>query len=170
MSTAKLPKMTGFTFDSPISHSTSAYEKANRRQNNAYALPSDKAKKTQPLLDQLKRKARKSFGGSGVLSSAVKAEYVPPTPAKESRFFRLPLSVREKIYGYIVGQGELLHVMLRYRSAPSRWRVAYRRCRAGGHVENCVLKDCKEFHDFVKGSYFGYFDHVGGLFRTCRDM
>lgn len=163
----------GFYFDAPISHHTSAYDKANRSRSTSYTLPLAKSKTTPALLDQLKRKARKHLGGSDGSSSSravVSAEAIRPTPAKQSRFFRLPLSVREKIYGHIAGQGELLHVLLRYRSAPSRWRVAYRRCRAGGNVENCVLKDCREFHDFVKGSYFGYFDHVGGLFLSCRDM
>jgi len=48
--------------------------------------------------------------------------------------------------------------------------VAYRRCGAGGNVENCILKNCREFHDMLKGSYYGYFDHVSGLFLSCRDM
>lgn len=163
----------GFHFDAPISHSTSAYDKANRSRSTAYALPSTKSKKTPALLDHLKRKAHKPFSGFGSASSSrtdAKAEYNSPTPAQQSRFFRLPLSVRQKIYGYIVGQHELLHVLLRYRAAPSRWRVAYRRCGADGVVENCVLKNCKEFHDLMKGSYYGYFDHVSGLFLSCRDM
>lgn len=166
--------MPGFTFDSPISHSASAYDKAHRSHttplSRVYAIPSSKSKKKPALLDKLKSKARKPFGGSGSSSSSRALHKTPPTPAKESPLFRLPLAVREKIYGIAIGQHELLHVLLRYRSSPSRWKVAYRRCRAGGHVEDCVLKDCREFHDVVKGSYYGYFNHVGGLFLTCRDM
>lgn len=165
--------MGGFTFDSPISHSSSAYDKAHRSRSTTYSLPSSKSKRTPTLLDKLKRKARKSFSGPGGPPSPLAvdtAKSTSPTPAKQSRFFRLPLAVREKIYGHVVGQSELLHILLRYRAAPSRWKVAYRRCGAGGNVEYCVLKQCREFHDFVKGSYYGYFDHVGGLFLTCRDM
>src|ERR1700760_539147 len=104
----------GLYFDAPISAWSSAHDKASRSRSTAYALPSTKSKKTPALLDQVKRKARKSFGGSGGLSSSragATAESIRPTPAKQSRFFRLPLAVREKIYGYIVGQGELLHIL-----------------------------------------------------------
>lgn len=163
----------GFHFDAPISHSTSAYDKTNRRRTTDYTLPSSKNKKTPALLDQLRSRARRPFGMSGdpyPSRGIIKPELINPTPAKESRLFQIPLSVRQKIYGYIVGQGELLHILLRYRAAPSRWRVAYRRCGADGLVENCVLKNCKEFHDLMKGSYYGYFDHVSGLFLTCREM
>lgn len=161
----------GFTFDSPISHSYSAYDKAHRTRSTAYNLPLPKPRIT--LLDKLRRKGRMSFGGFGGPPSSLAvgtARSIIPGPAKESRFFRLPLAVREKIYSYLVGQDELLHILLRYRARPSRWKVAYRRCTAGGDVDYCVMHRCREFHDFVKASYFGYFDHVGGLFLTCQDM
>lgn len=161
----------GLTFESPISISTSAYEKAHRRQYTAF--PSFRPKKPPAPLEKLKHKARKAFGGSGNSSSSVPdrtAKSISPTPAKESHLFRLPLGVRQKIYGFVVGQHELLHIMLRYRAAPTRWKVAYRRCAAGGIVEDCVLQNCREFYNVSHGSYYGYFDHVGGLFRTCRDM
>src|SRR5258706_14105852 len=133
----------GFTFDSPISHSSSAYDKAHWSRSRTYDLPSSKSKRTPTVLDKLKRKSRELFGESGASPSSLAvhtAKSINPTPATQSLFFRLPLAVREKIYGYVVGQNELLHILLRYRSSPSRWEVAYRRCGAGGHVEDCVLK------------------------------
>lgn len=171
LSKTQLSKAMGLTFASPISYSSSAYDKAHRTRSTAYTLPLPKHKTT--LLERLKSKSRKSFGGFGGPNSYLAvdtAKSLSPGPAKQSRFFRLPLAVREKIYGYIVGQNELLHMLLRYRAAPSRWKVAYRRCTAGGNVDYCILHRCREFHDFVKASYFGYFDHVGGLFRSCQDM
>jgi len=161
----------GFTFDAPIPHSSSAYNKAHRTQSTAYTLPLPKPKTT--LLSNLKHKGRKAFGGivgppSSLAVDTVKS--ISSSPAIPSRFFRLPLAIREIIYGHVIGRNELLHILLRYRAAPSRWKVAYRRCGAGGNVDYCVLHGCKEFHDTVKASYFGYFDHVGGLFLTCRDM
>lgn len=163
----------GLTFEAPFSLWSSAYDKAHRsRPKSPYALPSPKSR-TQVSLDKLKRRASKALGGSGGSSSATAGqtdEPINPTHARQSQFFRLPLDVRERIYGLAIGRNELLHILLRYRSSPSRWEVAYRRCGAGGKTEDCVLKDCRQYHDLVKGSYYGYFDHVGGLFLTCRDM
>jgi hypothetical protein len=158
----------GFTFDSPISHSYSAHDKAHRTRSTAYKLPLPKPRTT--LLEKLRHKGRMSFGGPLSSLAVGTARSIIPVPAKESRFFRLPLAVREKIYGYLVGQDELLHILLRYRARPSRWKVAYRRCTTGGDVEYCFMYRCRELHDFVKASYFGSFDHVGGLFLTCQDM
>ena len=160
--------MTRWYLDAPVSQWSSAHDKAHRPRSTVTPIPSTASKKTAALLDRLKRRTSRSSSATSPVS--INASYVEPTLAKESLFFRLPLSVRHKIYGYIVGQGELLHILLRYRSAPSRFRVAYRRCAAHGIVENCILKDCREFHDSVKGSYYGRFDHVGGLFRACKDM
>jgi hypothetical protein len=162
--------MTRFYLDAPVSQWSSAHTKANRPRSTVEPLPASVSTRHK-LTNQLKNKARKAFSGSRSSTRSLPvAEPIWPTAAKESRFFRLPLHVRQKIYGYLVGQNELLHVLLRYRSAPSRWRIAYRRCNASGNVENCYLKDCREFHDLVKGSYFGRFDRVGGLFLSCRDM
>jgi len=165
----------GLTFDSPVSVSVSstAYDTSHRRESTAYASLTSKSKKSLGSLEKLKRKARKAFGGSGSSPSSLAvntAKFISPTPAKQSHLFRLPLAVRQKIYGFIVGQDELLHIMLRYRAAPTRWKVAYRRCAAGGNVENCVLKNCREYYNVSNGSYYGYFDNVGGLFQVCRDM
>ena len=163
----------GFIFDSPISIFSSAYEVTHRRKSTAYPSLTSKSKKSPASLEKLKCKARKAFSGSGSSPSSLAvdtAKFTNPTPAKQSHLFRLPLAVRQKIYGFIVGQHELLHIMLRYRAAPTRWKVAYRRCAAGGVVEDCVLKNCREFYNVSHGSYFGYFDHVGGLFLACRDM
>jgi len=157
--------MPGFYLDAPTSLWSSAYDKAHRTRSTAYALPVSKSKAKPALLAKLK-----SLGKSDKASSPVVHSVIHSTPALESQFFRLPLAVREKIYGYVVGQNELLHMLLRYRSSPPRWEVAYRRCGAGGRTEDCVLKHCREFHDHRKGSYFGYFNHVGGLFLTCRDL
>ncbi|RFU26991.1 hypothetical protein B7463_g9354, partial [Scytalidium lignicola] len=161
----------GFTFEAPFSAWSSAYDRAHRSRNTAYVLPVSNSKRTPASVDKLKRKASKALGGAGRphSSSAVHTSS-STTHAGQSQFFRLPLAVREKIYGILIGQNELLHILLRYRSSPSRWEVAYRRCGAGGHTEDCILKGCREFHDRVKGSYFGYFDHVGGLFLSCRDI
>jgi hypothetical protein len=153
--------MTRFYLEAPTSLHASAHDKSHRSRSTVTPIPSTRSKKTTALLDQIKRKVRKSLSGSGPSRTFVRAEPIRPTAASESRFFRLPLSVREKIYGYLVGQNELLHILLRYRSAPARWRVAYRRCSANGNVENCYLKDCREFHDLVKGSYYGNFDRIG---------
>jgi hypothetical protein len=155
----------GFYLDAPTSLWSSAYDKAHRTRSTAYALPVSKSKAKPALLAKLK-----SLGKSDKASSPVVHSVIHSTPALESQFFRLPLAVREKIYGYVVGQNELLHMLLRYRSSPPRWEVAYRRCGAGGRKEDCVLKHCREFHDHRKGSYFGYFNHVGGLFLACRDL
>ncbi|KAH8799709.1 hypothetical protein F5884DRAFT_810959 [Xylogone sp. PMI_703] len=161
----------GLTFEAGFSLWSSAYDKAHRTRDTRYVLPVSKSKRTPASLDKLKRRASKAFRGpSGPQSSHAAQATSSPTPARQSQFFRLPLAVREGIYGYVVGRHELLHILLRYRSSPSRWEVAYRRCGAGGKVEDCVLKGCREYHDVVKGSYYGYFDHVGGLFLTCRDV
>jgi hypothetical protein len=163
----------GLTFDAPISLTATAYDKANRRQSTIYALPVSRVERTPSLLEKLKVKTRKPFRKSGGSSSshAVRtAKSISPKPATESQLFRLPLAVRQKIYGYLVGQNELLHILLRYRSAPSRCEVAYRRCGAGGDVQNCAVRSCREFHNVLKGTFYGYFNHVGGVFLTCRDM
>ncbi|RDW57608.1 hypothetical protein BP6252_13690 [Coleophoma cylindrospora] len=165
----------GFYFDAPTSLTASAADKVERsRRRTSSSLLSSKrasasAASSNPFLGKLKRIAH----GESSSSPSLKAQdhkSVNPTPTRQSQFFRLPLDLRQKVYGYIVGQNELLHVLLRYRASPARWRVAYRRCHAGGIVDDCALKNCREFHDLVKGSYYGKFDNVGGLFLTSRDI
>ena len=93
-----------------------------------------------------------------------------PTPAVDSLFFRLPLGVRQKIYGYVVGQHEVLHVLMKRKASHRPYGVVYRRCRAGGDTTYCIMATCKGFLDVANGVYFGSFDRVGGLLLTSRDM
>jgi hypothetical protein len=169
----------GFTFDSPISFGSSAYDKTNRRRSAPSALPSSKAKKkstTDATSDSffagISHRIRDRVSRSGPGASTLGSNVRPPTqtPAVDSLFFRLPLILRQKIYGYIVGQNEILHILLRRNASHLPYGVAYRRCRADGIVDDCVVEKCREFLDIADGAYFGSFDRVGGLLLTCRDM
>jgi hypothetical protein len=174
----------GLTFDSPISISSSAYDKAHRRRSTLSALPSTKSTGSPSFLTNLKQSIRKPFRrpSDPIPNSTPKpSKSTPATTAADSPFFRLPLSLREQIYGYVVGRHEVLHILLKKnRKATSHnssgYTIAYRRCRAGGNGnenekgEDCISATCKEFLDVVNGAYFGNFDGVGGLLLSCRDM
>lgn len=66
----------------------------------------------------------------------------------------------------------MLHILMKRKASclPYGYGVAYRRCRAGGNIEDCIMKKCREFLDVAEGVYFGSFDRVGGLLLTSRDM
>jgi hypothetical protein len=138
---------------------TSAYEKARRLKSTVSKLPS---------------RAVTAFlsAGSSSLSISAATEASKPVPAAESPFFRLPLELRETIYGLVVGRREMLHIMM-MRRLPNRLipPLVHRRCPAGGNLEECILHDCKRFLlEGGKGVYYGSFNNIGGLLFSCRDM
>jgi hypothetical protein len=172
----------GLTFDSPISISSSAYDKAHRRRSTLSALPSTKSTGSPSFLTNLKQSIRKPFRrpSDPIPNSTPKpSNSKPATTAADSPFFHLPLALREQIYGYVVGRDEVLHILLKKnRKAASQnssgYTIVYRRCRACGNVnekgKDCISATCKEFLDIVNGAYFGNFDSVGGLLLSCRDV
>ena len=163
----------GFTFDAPISINTNAYDKAHRRRSSTpSALPSSKPKRnstpgppSSSFLTNLTHRLRNRCARP---STAV--SHANPTPATDPLFFRLPLTLRQQIYGYLVGQKEVLHILLKRKASSLPYGVAYRRCRAGGNVEDCITEKCREFLDIADGTYFGSFDRIGGLLLACWDM
>jgi hypothetical protein len=165
----------GFTFDSPISAGSSAYDKSHRRRSTT-SSKSRRKSTTAPtsnsflanLIHSIRNRGRPSPPTSSTLASNVQPP--APTPAVDSLFFRLPLRLRQKIYGYIVGQDEVLHILMKRKASHLPYGVAYRRCRAGGNIEDCVIKKCRELLDVGDGVYFGPFDSVGGLLLASRDM
>ena len=74
------------------------------------------------------------------------------------------------IYGYVLGQDEIVHVLL-WRKAPKNSSFAgHRRCRAGGSRDDCGIASYREFLDVVNKVYFGCFDDVISLLLACLDM
>jgi hypothetical protein len=169
-----------FTFDSPLSIGSSAYDKAHRRRRSApSALASTKSKThattgptSNSFLANLVPRIRNRVGTSGSISAAAGSNVQPsnPTSAVNSLLFRLPLALRQKIYGYVVGKDEVLHILLKRKASHLPYSVAHRRCRAGGNTDDCIIKRCREFLNVADGSYFGSFDRIGGLLLTSRDM
>ena len=119
----------GFTLDSPISHSASAYDKMDRSRSD-YRKGIPLPKKPKPPKDKSSSflsSIRKSVSKSASPSIAPK-----PSSNLNTPFLKLPPKVREQIYGYVVGKEEVLHVLLRRRTARKGYYVGFRRCRAGG--------------------------------------
>ena len=165
----------GFTFDSPISSAYSAYDKANKHSQRGTPLPSSKTKrKSISSPTSLFASIRNSFGRSNSLSSppaqVLNTNAQKASSASESPLFALPLNVREKIYSYVVGDGEVFHILLKRKASRSTYAIGFRICRAGGNRDDCIISNCKQFCDVVNGVYFGSFDSVGGLLLACRDM
>ena len=161
----------GLYFDSVFSASSDAHDKAKRTASahttNFSPHVPGKARRLRRLVQQ-----RSPPPKTTLITTSGQTEIAAPTPAINSLFFRLPLSLRQKIYGYVVGQEEVLHVMMR-RSARSTSRVpclAHRRCHAGGNFGHCALQRCRQFLDTADGGYYGSFDRIGGLLLTCRDV
>jgi len=173
----------GFTFDAPVSATTSAYDKAHRRQSTVSALPSRPRKSSIAsssssftFLGNVTQHIRNPFRRP---STSTSSKPVPdttkipskPVPAAESAFFRLPLEIREIIYGHVVGRHETLHIMMKRHRSKLLYPLVHRRCRAGGNLDDCILHDCKRFLASEGGGYyFGSFGRVGGLLFSCRDM
>ena len=160
--------MTGFYFDAPTSAQSTAYDKSHRKQpiDPASALPSQKSRRSS--INTLTSYFKKPFHRSASSSASVPRI---STPAAASLFFRLPIALREQIYGYVTGYNEVLHVLLREKRRPARhYTVGYRRCKIRGSLLDCAYAGCKQFHDCVKGVYYGPFDRIGGLLLSCRDM
>jgi hypothetical protein len=173
----------GITFDSPISASYTAYDKANKHKPSGIPLPSKPKPKRKSFSSpsSLLSKIHPSFGrrsnslsSSPVLSpdAQINEETNAPgrVPAKDSSFFRLPRTLREKIYGYILGQDETLHVLLKRKASTNSYVLGHRRCRAGGNRDDCGIANCRQFLDVVNGVYFGSFDRAISLLLACRDM
>jgi hypothetical protein len=169
-----------FTFDSPIT-TASAYKKTHRRKSASSPLLSPKSRNSSTagststsLFSKLTNRIGNLTRGSGSPSSTIDSnvQSSTPTPASDSLFFLLPLPTRQKIYGYVIGRQEVLHILLKHKPSAQAHgcSIAYRRCRAHGHIDDCVASTCREFLDIADGAYFGSFDHAGGLLLTCRDM
>jgi hypothetical protein len=162
--------MAGFTFDAVVSAQSTAYDKAHRRQpyNPASVLPSLRPKR--PSISTVASHIKNVFHHSSS-TTASKLRDPAPTPAPASSFFRLPLELREQIYGYLVGRNEVLHILLSEKKRPNRhFTVSYRRCKIGGNLSDCTSAGCRQFHDDANGIYYGPFDRIGGLLLTCRAM
>jgi hypothetical protein len=168
----------GFTFDSPVSTTASAYDKAHRRKSTVSTLP-PKALTASSFLDNISQRVRNPFRRSSA-SKPSKLLSIPtstapkpskPVPAAESLFFRLPLELRETIYGLLVPRREMLHIMMKRRPNKVRHPLVYRRCPVRGDLDNCILHSCKRFlAEGGQGGYFGSFDTISGLLWSCRDM
>ena len=161
----------GLYFDSVISAGSDAHDKATRRTskhstNFSPHLPG-KAKRLQGLFRQQSTPPKTTLPRAGA-----RTETAAATPAIDSLFFRLPLSLRQKIYGYVIGQGEVLHVVLKRtaRTTSHDPRLAHRRCHAGGDFGHCALQRCRQLLDAADGGYYGSFDRIGGLLLSCRDV
>jgi hypothetical protein len=158
----------GFTFDSPISASYTAADKANKQRPRGIPPPPSKTKRKS--ISSSLANFRNSFGRSGAVSSPISPSSLPnSTTASDSQFFRLPLSIREKIYGYVVGGDQILHVLLK-RKFSKGYFIGHRRCRAEKSRDDCVITNCKQFCNILSGFYFGYFDSCSRLLLACRDM
>jgi len=93
----------GFTFDSPISITTNAYEKAHRHRRAPSCPVPAKRSRHSPVFMSISSHVLLPLKKSVVPAPSRKAYHLtqrkPATLAKDSTFFRLPLKVREKIYG-----------------------------------------------------------------------
>jgi len=177
-----------FAFDASLSMAKSAYEKARRLNSTVSRLPSRVAtaflsagSSSNLFLKKAFKHMRQPFHRSNTsnsfISSSLSISAVPeaskPVPAAESPFFRLPLELRETIYGLVVGRREMLHIMMEHHGTFFRATLVHRRCRANGNLEKCILRGCKRFlaeESEGEGVYFGSFNSIGGLLFSCRDM
>jgi hypothetical protein len=166
---------------------TSAYEKARRLKSTVSKLPSrvvtaflSAGSSSNSFLEKASEHIRQPFQlfntsssfNSSSLSISAATEASKPVPAAESPFFRLPLELRETIYGLVVGRREMLHIMMmRHLPHCPIPPLVHRRCPAGGNLEECILHDCKRFLlEGGKDVYYGSFNNIGGLLFSCRDM
>jgi hypothetical protein len=56
------------------------------------------------------------------------------------------------------------------RKASKGYFLGYRKCRADGNRDDCIIASCKQFCDVVNGFFFGSFDSCSALLLSCRDM
>lgn len=96
-------------------------------------------------------------------------ERIPSVPTQPFRFLDLPLEVRDKIYGYVVGINSVLHILLKHRPSRLPPTVRYRRCRgANSNHEACTSGKCREL-SIQDGVYIGWFDSgCIPLMLSCR--
>ena len=180
---ANLPAGVSFSFDVPVSATASAYDKAHRLKSRVSRLSpralTASIASSSSFLDSVSHRARNSFRRSST-SDPSNLSSVPSSPASkpsklvsaaESPFFHLPLELRETIYGLVVARRETLHIRMKRRPNRLLHPPMHRRSRAGGDLDECVLHDCKRFlAEGGQGCYFGSFDTVSGLLRSCREM
>jgi hypothetical protein len=175
-----------FAFDTSLSMATNTYEKAHRIKSTVSRLPSrtvaaflSACSSSNSFLEKASEHIRQPFhrsdtsnsSNSSSLSRSAATKASNPVPAAESPFFRLPLELRETIYGLVVGRREMLHIMMKRRPNRLLHPLVHRRCQADGNLEECILHDCKRFlADGGQGLYFGSFNSIGGLLFSCRDM
>jgi hypothetical protein len=172
----------GLTFDSPVSATTSAFEKAHRLKSKmSIRTPrartaSVAATSSQSFLDRATQHIRNLFRRSSAcvqstISDPAVTKPSKAVPAADSPFFRLPIELRETIYGLVVGQRNVIHIMMKRRPQRLLYPLVHRRCKTGGTLDDCILIDCKRFPaEGGEGLYFGSFDNIGGLLFSCRDM
>ncbi|PMD43145.1 hypothetical protein L207DRAFT_542513 [Hyaloscypha variabilis F] len=171
------------SFDSPISATMSVLGKARRFKSRVSifllrALPASVG--TASFLNRATQHVRKNPFSRSSTSATLKTPSITCSatarpsnlvPATESSFFRLPFELREKIYGLVIGQRDMFHIMMKRRTNHLLHPLVYRRCKVGGTLENCFSRECKFFSP-VDGAclHVGPFDNIGGLLFTCRDI
>ena len=174
----------GLSFDAPVSATTNAYEKTYSGKSRASRIPlkarTASRASASSFFDNLSNRVRNSFHRSSSstppnLTSIPSSPATHPSnsvPAAESLFFRLPLELREAIYGLVVAHRETIHIMMKRRPNGRSHPLVHRICQAGGDLNDCVLHDCKIFlaAEEGQGCYFGSFASVGGILYTSRDM
>jgi len=136
----------GLTFDFSASVSNSAYDNAHRRRSTLSALPPPKSRSSQStFISKLAQRIRPFSNSSRSTLLASSKPAMPPSAAVDSIFFLFPLFLREKIYGYVIGHHETLHILMKHKMSTPQYKLAYRRCYADGNLEDCVLKRCWNF-------------------------
>jgi len=171
----------GFTFDSPVSTQYSAQDKAQRRRtttsfqsSTSFSRPkrsaSTPASPSKSFLSNIIKRFSHQSPPSSTLASASPNCNSQSVPAAESLFFLLPLGVRKQIYGYIVGTGETLHILLKHKPSNPTPIIGHRRCIASGKATDCVSGKCRELN-ILDCRYVGQFDRRAvALFLSCRKM
>ena len=172
--------MTRFTFDAPVSATSSAYEKVNRRHSDSRSNSSPFAK-IQAL--RTRRALRRSnTGGSPEAlpqlqpTLSEQAAELNQSPVSSSPLLKLPPHVRKRIYAHVYGHdAPVVHILMKRgpsnNNSSKQSSIAYRRCPAPGDLPDCALGNCRRFLDCASGCYFGSFDHgIGALLLTCRQL
>jgi len=165
----------GFTFDAPTYAPSHTIGKRQPAKPKIAGLAYSSS-----FLDKFSHRVRNPFHRSNSSASKILTP-IPSTPipqlsksvpAAESFFFRLPLELREAIYGLIVARRNTIHILIKRRPKGISRPLVHRICQAEGNLNECVLYDCKRFLAIEEGQacYFGSFATVSGLLYTCRDM
>jgi len=178
------PAMMELSFDSPIPATMSVLGKARRFKSRVSifllrALPASVGTASS-FLDRATQHVRKNpFSRSSTsttpknppITCSATARPSNLVPATESSFFRLPFELQEKIYGLVIEQRDMFHIMMKRRTNHLLHPLVYRRCKVGGNLDNCFSREC-EFFSPMDGAclHVGPFDNIGGLLFTCRDM